>query len=138
MWAGHDGASQMAASRWYSGRLLQFGQSLTVSGTPLLAGPARDRWFDTGVFARLPDADRNVPRSNPYTYDGVVGPGVVYAPSVRWALQLSPLYHGTALLRTMAAGRFVLADVGHIAFLLAMVVAGLLVVTRRLSAKLLA
>ena len=62
-------------NRWYSGRLLQFGQSLSVSGTPLLDSPERGRWFNTGVFARLPDADRNVPRSNPYTYDGVKGPG---------------------------------------------------------------
>jgi lipooligosaccharide transport system permease protein len=65
-------------------------------------------------------------------------PASSYAPSARWALQLSPLYHGTSLLRTMAAGRFVLADIGHVAFLAAMVVAGLFVVTRRLSAKLLA
>jgi lipooligosaccharide transport system permease protein len=64
-------------------------------------------------------------------------PASSYAPSVRWALQLSPLYHGTSLLRTMAAGRFTLADLGHITFLVAMVVAGLAVVTRRLSAKLL-
>jgi hypothetical protein len=63
-------------NRWYSGSLLQFGQSLIVSGSPKIKDPTRDRWFDTSVFSRLPDSDRNVPRTNPYNYAGVVGPGV--------------------------------------------------------------
>ena len=60
-------------------------------------------------------------------------PASSYAPSVRWALQLSPLYHGIALLRGVAAGDIATADLGHVAFLAAMVLAGLWVVTRRLA-----
>jgi hypothetical protein len=63
-------------NRWYSGSLLQFNQNLIVSGSPKIKDPTRDRWFDTSVFSRLPDSDRNVPRTNPYNYAGVVGPGV--------------------------------------------------------------
>ena len=61
-------------NRWYSGRLLQFTQSLTMVGEPWLADRTIQRWFNTGAFARLPDSDRNVPRSSPYTFAGVVGP----------------------------------------------------------------
>jgi hypothetical protein len=63
-------------NRWYSGNLLQFGQSLIVSRSPKIKDPTRDRWFNTSVFSRLPPSDRNVPRTNPYNYAGVVGPGV--------------------------------------------------------------
>ena len=69
------GWQMTATTRWYSGRLLQFGQSLTMTGDPLLDDPSRDRWFNTGAFARLPDADRNIPRSSPYTFAGLTGPG---------------------------------------------------------------
>jgi hypothetical protein len=44
-----------------------------------LDNPTRDRWFNTSVFAALPEPGDNdperIPRTNPYTYDGVVGPG---------------------------------------------------------------
>lgn len=66
-------------NRWYSGRILQFTQNLIVSGSPKLDNPTRDKWFDTSVFAALPagtSADpASTPRKNPYTYDGLVGPG---------------------------------------------------------------
>jgi Carboxypeptidase regulatory-like domain len=64
-------------SRLYSGRLLQFTQSLVVSGNPRLEGATRDKWFDTSVFSRLPDSDRNVARTNDYNYPGVVGPSTM-------------------------------------------------------------
>ncbi|MBI4902784.1 MAG: carboxypeptidase regulatory-like domain-containing protein [Acidobacteria bacterium] len=63
-----------STTRWYSGRLLQFNQSLTVNGTPWMEDRTLARWFNTGAFARLPDADRNVPRTSPYNFAGVVGP----------------------------------------------------------------
>ena len=63
-----------STARWYSGRLLQFTQSLTISRTPWIDGRTLERWFDTAAFSRVPDSDRNVPRSSPYTWDGVVGP----------------------------------------------------------------
>ena len=66
-------------NRWYSGRLLQFTQNLIVSGSPKLANPTRDKWFDTSVFAALPAGTTADPastvRKNAYTYDGLVGPG---------------------------------------------------------------
>ena len=63
-------------------------------------------------------------------------PAASYTPSVRWALQLSPLYHGIVLLRGASSGQFTVGDLGHVAFLLAMVIAGLWVVTRRLAGML--
>jgi Carboxypeptidase regulatory-like domain/TonB dependent receptor len=66
-------------NRWYSGRLLQFNQNLIVSGNPKLSHPTRDKWFDTSMFAPLPPGTSSDPantvRKNPYTYDGLVGPG---------------------------------------------------------------
>jgi hypothetical protein len=66
-------------NRWYSGRILQFNQNLIVSGDPKLENPTRDRWFDTSMFAALPAGGANDPsntvRKNPWTYDGLVGPG---------------------------------------------------------------
>lgn len=66
-------------NRWYSGRILQFTQNLIVSGSPKLDNPTRDKWFDKSVFAALPAGAANDPantvRKNPYTYDGLVGPG---------------------------------------------------------------
>jgi hypothetical protein len=66
-------------NRWYSGRQLIFNQNLIVSGSPKVDRPTFDRWFDTSVFSALPAGTDNDPervrRSNPWTYDGVVGPG---------------------------------------------------------------
>jgi hypothetical protein len=66
-------------NRWYSGFILQFGDNLIVSGNPKLDHPTRDRWFDTSVFSALPPGTpndpANTPRKNPWTYDGLVGPG---------------------------------------------------------------
>jgi hypothetical protein len=52
---------------------------LIASGSPRVKDPTRDRWFDTSMFSALPVGGPNDPvntvRTNPYTYDGVVGPG---------------------------------------------------------------
>ncbi len=42
-----------------------------MTGNPKLDNPTRDRWFDTSMFSQ---ADTYTPRSNPYYYDGLVGP----------------------------------------------------------------
>jgi hypothetical protein len=52
-------------------RLLRFGQ-LDVSGDPVLASPTWDRWFNTSVFRQ---ATPFTPRTNPFQYDGLTGPG---------------------------------------------------------------
>jgi hypothetical protein len=59
------------ATRWYSGRPLLFTTSYVVTGNPKLDTPTRDKWFDTSMFSQ---ADTYTPRSNPYYYDGLVGP----------------------------------------------------------------
>ncbi|MDX2042048.1 MAG: carboxypeptidase-like regulatory domain-containing protein [Acidobacteriota bacterium] len=69
-------------NRWYSGRQLIFTQNLRVSGSPKLNNPTlgpNGAWFDKSVFSALPQGTNadpaSVARTNPYTYDGVVGPG---------------------------------------------------------------
>jgi hypothetical protein len=60
------------SNRTYSGRPLLFTTSYIVSGNPKLGNPTRDKWFDTSMFAI---ADSYTPRSNPYYYAGLNGPG---------------------------------------------------------------
>jgi hypothetical protein len=69
-------------NRLYSGRQLIFTQNVRVSGSPKLSKPtlgASGAWFDKSVFSALPQGTNSDPlsvaRTNPYTYDGVVGPG---------------------------------------------------------------
>ena len=50
-----------------------------------------------------------------------------------WAVQLSPLYHGVALIRSANAGVVSWGIVGHVGFLLTMSFAGLWVVSRRMQ-----
>ena len=57
--------------QWNSGSYLQFGQ-MKVSGNPVISDPTKDRWFDTSVFSK---ADAYTPRTNPWTYSGLTGPG---------------------------------------------------------------
>jgi Carboxypeptidase regulatory-like domain/TonB dependent receptor len=66
-------------SRYYSGRLLQFTQSLVVVGNPKLEKPSvTGLWFNKAAFQALPTTgvgtDRSIVRTSAYTYNGVVGP----------------------------------------------------------------
>jgi lipooligosaccharide transport system permease protein len=54
-----------------------------------------------------------------------------------WVAQLSPLYHGVALVRAANAGVFTLSSVGHVAVLLAIAAVGMSIAARRLGALLL-
>ena len=60
------------ATRFYSGRPILFNTSYVVSGNPKIDNPTRDQWFDTTMFKV---ADVYTPRSNPWYYDGLNGPG---------------------------------------------------------------
>jgi hypothetical protein len=60
------------ATRFYSGRPVLFNTSYVVSGNPKIDNPTRDKWFDASMFAV---ADVYTPRSNPWYYDGLNGPG---------------------------------------------------------------
>lgn len=61
----------------------------------------------------------------------------VYPESLRPLVQLSPLYHGVALIRSLTLGTIGIAAVGHVAYLAALGVAGLAVARRRLGRLLL-
>jgi hypothetical protein len=61
------------SARYYSGDLLLFQNSYVVDGNPKLDNPTRDQWFDTSKFHV---ADAYTPRSNPWYYDGLVGPSI--------------------------------------------------------------
>jgi hypothetical protein len=61
-----------AVGKYYSGRPLLFTTSYVVSGDPTISNPTRDRWFDTSKFAVQ---DSFTPRSNPWYFDGLNGPG---------------------------------------------------------------
>jgi lipooligosaccharide transport system permease protein len=54
-----------------------------------------------------------------------------------WVVQLSPLYHGVALLRTLNSGRFEPAMLGHAGVLVALSVVGLTIAARRVERLLL-
>ena len=54
-----------------------------------------------------------------------------------WIVQVSPLYHGVALVRAAALGEASWGIVGHIAFLVVMAAIGLRIASRRLGTLLL-
>ena len=43
-----------------------------MNGDPHIDNPTPERWFNTAAFSRLPDY---TPRSNPWQYPGMTGPG---------------------------------------------------------------
>jgi hypothetical protein len=57
---------------WSSGQFLRFGQLDTDGTNPRLENPTRDLWFDTAKFKQ---ATPFTPRTNPWQYPGVTGPG---------------------------------------------------------------
>lgn len=54
-----------------NGAMITFG-ALQASGDPKISNPGPDKWFDTSKFALLP---AYTPRTNPWYYEGVRGPG---------------------------------------------------------------
>ena len=54
-----------------------------------------------------------------------------------WVVQLSPLYHGVALVRGFNLGVFEWAMLGHVAVLVALAAVGLVVTSKRIAAMLL-
>ena len=57
--------------------------------------------------------------------------------SFAWLAQLSPLYHGVALVRAANAGAFTLASVGHVIVLVAVALVAMSIAARRLGKLLL-
>jgi lipooligosaccharide transport system permease protein len=54
-----------------------------------------------------------------------------------WIVQLSPLYHGVAVVRAANAGAFDLATLGHVGVLVAMALLGMLIAAKRIRTLLL-
>ena len=74
-----------STSRFYSGRLLTFGQNLLVTGDPRLSNPTEGvngAWFNTAVFSALPTSTNAADppnlrrRDNPRNFPGLRGPAV--------------------------------------------------------------
>jgi Carboxypeptidase regulatory-like domain len=69
-------------TRIYSGRPLFFTQNLIADGNPKISNPTNSLYFDVTKFHALPTStDPALPanlhkRDNPWTYPGLVGPGV--------------------------------------------------------------
>lgn len=72
-----------------------------------------------------------------FLFSGSFFPVDQYAPSLRWLVNLSPLYHGVELARAATTGTWDMGAVGHVAVLVAMTLIGLLVASRRIEKLLL-
>jgi lipooligosaccharide transport system permease protein len=73
-----------------------------------------------------------------FLFSATFFPLEVYPRAVQPFVQLSPLYHGVALLRSLTLGDITVGLVGHVAFLLAMTAVGMYFAARRFSKLLLA
>lgn len=72
-----------------------------------------------------------------FLFSGTFYPLDAYPEPLRLLVQLTPLYHGVDLLRSLAVGVVGPGALVHVAYLSVMGVAGLLVVSRRLDKLLL-
>jgi lipooligosaccharide transport system permease protein len=71
-----------------------------------------------------------------FLFSATFFPLSAYSPGLRWIVQLSPLYHGVALLRLADAGQASWAIFAHVAVLLTLMLVGVVVTNRRLSRRL--
>jgi lipooligosaccharide transport system permease protein len=72
-----------------------------------------------------------------FLFSATFYPLSTYPDSVAWVVQVTPLYHGVALLRQLTLGEVEWSALGHIAYLLALGVGGVLIAGRRLERRLL-
>jgi lipooligosaccharide transport system permease protein len=72
-----------------------------------------------------------------FLFSGTFYPLDAYPEAARFVVQLTPLYQGVDLLRSLAVGVVDGTAIVHVAYLLVMGVAGLVVVSRRLDRLLL-
>jgi len=73
-----------------------------------------------------------------FLFSGTFYPLDVYPEVFQVITKVSPLYHGVELIRALTLGAFDISIVGHVGFLVAMGLAGMAVVNRRLNKLLLA
>ncbi len=72
-----------------------------------------------------------------FLFSATFYPLSVYSPTLRWIVQLTPLYHGVALCRAFSTGALSWSLLGHVAYLAVMGVIGLAASGRRLAVLLL-
>jgi lipooligosaccharide transport system permease protein len=72
-----------------------------------------------------------------FLFSATFFPLSTYPDSLRWVVQATPLYHGVALCRDLMLGEVSAPLLGHVAYLVAMGLAGFLVAGRRLERLLL-
>jgi lipooligosaccharide transport system permease protein len=68
-----------------------------------------------------------------FLFSGSFFPLARYSPALGWIVRVTPLYHGVELSRAAATGRAGPVVLLHIAYLLAVGGAGLVVATRRIE-----
>ena len=68
-----------------------------------------------------------------FLFSATFNPLDIYPPAVQQIIRLSPLYHGTEMLRAFSLGIFDWSLAGHIAFLLVMGLIGARIASRRLD-----
>ncbi|MDP9144512.1 MAG: ABC transporter permease [Actinomycetota bacterium] len=68
-----------------------------------------------------------------FLFSGTLYPLDVYPPAIQQFAKISPLYHGTELLRAFSLGIFDWSLVGHVAFLVIMGLIGARIASRRLD-----
>jgi len=72
-----------------------------------------------------------------FLFSATFYPITQYPPALQTVVQLTPLYHGVALLRALTVGAVDVAVLGHLAYLTVMGLIGLSIVARRLDKLLL-
>ena len=72
-----------------------------------------------------------------FLFSATFVPTAEYPEVVRWILPLTPLYNGVELLRALTLGSVGLGVLAHVAYLVAMVIAGLAFAAKRLERQLL-
>jgi lipooligosaccharide transport system permease protein len=72
-----------------------------------------------------------------FLFSATFYPLSTYPPGLRWVVQATPLYHAVALERQLLLGTVDLSALGHLAFLTALGVTGLVIAARRLETLLL-
>jgi lipooligosaccharide transport system permease protein len=73
-----------------------------------------------------------------FLFSATFAPLGSYPIALQWVVQVTPLYHGVALLRGLCTGVLGLSLVGHAAYLVVMGLLGLVVAGRRMQRELLA
>jgi lipooligosaccharide transport system permease protein len=72
-----------------------------------------------------------------FLFSATFYPLSTYPDGVAWVVEVTPLYHGVALLRQLTLGGVEWSALGHVAYLVVLGVAGVLVAGRRLERRLL-